>query len=341
MFQRTLNLGPTRFLSPFARLASSTVRRKPTTASTSRIVISQASEQARQGSYQYFNQRPNRNLYQDKRVWTVLGGAGVLGGVYYVSHLETVPLSGRTRFMDVSEEMEAEMGKQAYKQIMQEYGRHIVPNYHPAAVSVQKVAKRIIAVSGLKDVDWEVYLIDSPEKNAFVIPGGKIFVFSGILPVVQDDDGLAAVLGHEIAHQIARHSAEKLSQMKILIFGQLVLSIIFDAGYFARILIDVGLAKPFSRLTETEADYIGLKLMAQACYNPEAAVQMWRRMKLLERESHQNPYLSTHPSHDSRIEQITEWLPEAQRLREASDCRQTVQLFHLFNRSAFTGQGRF
>jgi metalloendopeptidase OMA1, mitochondrial len=99
-----------------------------------------------------------------------------------------------------------------------------------------------IAVSGLTHLKWEVHLIDSPQRNAFVLPGGKVFVFTGLLPIVKDENGLAAVLGHEIAHQVARHAAEKMSWAKILLVGQLVVSFFFDAGFlFNRLFVDLGL----------------------------------------------------------------------------------------------------
>ncbi|KAJ3020951.1 UNVERIFIED_CONTAM: hypothetical protein HDU68_009885 [Siphonaria sp. JEL0065] len=234
---------------------------------------------ATNSGYQYFKQR-QLPFYQNRQNLIILGAGTGLLGLYYATHLETVPISGRTRFMDMSREDEEEMGRQAYNEIMNEYRNRIVPAYHPMSIYVHKVASNIIRASGITDVDWEIHLIDDPQKNAFVIPGGKVFVFTGILPVVANQDGLAAVLGHEVAHQIARHSAEKLSQMKVVILGQVLLSFIFDAGFLGRLLMDVGIMKPFSRLCESEADYIGLKLMAQACYDPDAAVDMWKHTPL-------------------------------------------------------------
>ncbi|KAJ3212786.1 hypothetical protein HDU82_006418 [Entophlyctis luteolus] len=259
-------------------------------------------------------------------------------GLYYVTHLEQVPVSGRTRFMDMSKFEEDYMAKQAYEGIMHEFGHQIVPSSHPAAKFVNRVAWNLIKVAGMSDVEWEVHLIDNPQSNAFVIPGGKIFVFTGILPVVQNEDGLAAVLGHEIAHQLARHSAEKMSTMKILLLGRMLLAVVFDIGVLGRVLADVGLLKPFSRLCETEADYIGLQLMAQACYDPNAAVDMWKRMKAMDGGHNHPQYLSTHPSHENRISKITEWLPEANRVRENADCKDLAPLWSLFSRTVMGGR---
>ncbi|KAJ3033328.1 hypothetical protein HK097_004891 [Rhizophlyctis rosea] len=179
---------------------------------------------------------------------------------------------------------------------MSQYGHSILPPHHPASHFVRKVAEKIVQVSGMGGLKWEVHVIDNPEKNAFVLPGGKIFVFTGILPIVQTEDGLAAVLGHEIAHQVARHSAEKLSTTQLVLLSQILLSFFIDPGFiFNRLLLQFGVLMPFSRRCEVEADYIGMKLMAQACYDPEAAVGVWKRMKEAERQAPPE-YLSTHPS---------------------------------------------
>lgn len=139
---------------------------------------------------------------------------------------------------------------------------------------VNKVLARLIPAAGLEGQNWEVQVIDdAEEKNAFVLPGNKVFVFSGILPICAGEDGLAAVLGHEIAHNIAHHSAEKLSQMAYLIPIALLLSGTFDiSGSLAQFILDIALERPGSRKMEAEADHIGLLMMAQACYDPSAAV---------------------------------------------------------------------
>lgn len=127
----------------------------------------------------------------------LLGGAGG----YYVFHLEKVPETGRWRFMDVSPSMEKQMGEQAFQETMGEFGRKVLPDYHPQARFVQGVVQRIIRANGLEDKvggpGWKTYVVkDDSTKNAFVLPNGTIFVFTGILPVAADADGLACVLGH-------------------------------------------------------------------------------------------------------------------------------------------------
>ncbi|KAJ3006920.1 hypothetical protein HKX48_009408, partial [Thoreauomyces humboldtii] len=241
--------------------------------------------------------------------------------------------SNRKRFIDVGVEQESVMARQAYNQVMAQYHHRILPSNHPLSVFVQKVADKLVRVSNLQGLKWEVHVIDDPQRNAFVLPGGKIFVFSGLIPIVRDADGMAAVLGHEIAHQIARHSAEKLSQAKLATLLQLALSLFDAPGGISRLLLELGIMMPFSRKMEGEADYIGLRLMAQACYDPRAAVGMWERMKAVDGGGGDNlvmAYVSTHPSNEKRIEMIKGWLPEAEAIRESSDCRGTAEILDRF-----------
>lgn len=199
---------------------------------------------------------------------------------------------------------------------------------------VQRVLDRLVPSSGLVDANWEVHVIEAPMKNAFVIPGGKVFVFSGILDVCQGDDGLAAVLGHEIAHNVAHHAAERMSQ-SIVSIAAVNLLILFgiDTSGLSRIILDLAYSRPGSRAQESEADYIGLMMMAQSCYNPDAAVGLWARM---EKEEQFAPpqFLSTHPSSHNRQDRIREWLPEAHQKAASSDCRSTLDYAHEF-RQAF------
>ncbi|KAJ2255894.1 metalloendopeptidase [Coemansia sp. RSA 455] len=175
---------------------------------------------------------------------------------------------------------------------------------------VRKVAKRLIDATDTEN-DWEVHVIYAPdEKNAFVLPGGKIFVFSGLLSVTQDDDGLATVLSHEIAHQLANHSAEKLSQANLLGFLYLVASFFVDPNFlqFGRAMSTLLLELPNT-------------------------VSLWQRMKAAELSSSPQ-FLNTHPSTDSRIENIRALLPQANMKRETANCP-TPDLTRSFFNSVF------
>lgn len=178
---------------------------------------------------------------------------------------------------------------------------------------VQRVLTRLLPHSGLEGEEWEIHVIDDDMKNAFVVPGGKVFVFRGILDVCQGDDGLAAVLGHEIAHNVAHHAAERVSQSFWLV-GLSLVSLVFGVdpgitGYLGQIAFSL----PGSRSQEAEADYIGLLMMAESCFDPEAAVGLWTRMEEEEKKMGGAPpqFMSTHPSSHNRMEKIRGWLPKA------------------------------
>ncbi|KAI8144340.1 peptidase family M48-domain-containing protein [Fennellomyces sp. T-0311] len=225
------------------------------------------------------------------------------------------------------------MAKQAYHEVMSQFGHRILPDNHPYTQFVARTARRIVQVSGMDDLQWEFHVINSPEPNAFVLPGGKVFVFTGILPIVENEDGMAAVLGHEVAHQLARHSAEKLSFAKIILVVQLTMMLFgIDPSYlFNQLAMNFILTKPFSRKCETEADEIGLQLMAQACYDPHEAVNMWKRM---ERAGGGDipQFMSTHPSHKNRITFLEKEMPTALAKRASSDCTTELKNFaDMFN----------
>jgi predicted Zn-dependent protease len=176
------------------------------------------------------------------------------------------------------------------------------------------------------------------EANAFVIPGGKVFVFSGLLPIAKNDDGLATILGHEIAHNVARHQAEQMSQRAYMVVPlQFVFLILDYAGFtyglgrlIGSSLLDLGFARPASRVQESEADFIGLMMMARSCFDPRAAVGVWERMEAASRNNIPE-WMSTHPSNENRVGRITQWLPKAEEARLESGCGATSQRFHEFH----------
>jgi predicted Zn-dependent protease len=268
--------------------------------------------QATSGYFRKWAQHPNFRYH-------IAGIGGTVGGVY-VYNLEEVPVSHRRRFNIVGPSREAEAGKMMYQQTMEQFGNQILPDSHPKSRMVQRVLNRLIPHSGLEGEEWEVHVINDQMKNAFVIPGGKVFVFSGILDVCQDDDGLAAVLGHEIAHNVAHHAAERMSKSGILLgvvmAGFLALGIDPSIGNF---VTEYAFTRPGSRSQESEADYIGLLMMSESCYRPDAAMDLWARM---EKEEQAAPpqFLSTHPSNHNRLEKIRSWLPQAEAKRDASEC---------------------
>lgn len=174
--------------------------------------------------------------------------------------------------------------------------------------------------SELNGYSWEFNLIDSPEANAWCMPGGKVVFYTGILPITRDETGVAVVMGHEIAHAIAEHGNERMSQSLISELGGTALAVALQEKPAETqqlwltaygIGSQVGMMLPFSRLHESEADRMGLIFMAMAGYNPNEAVSFWQRMADMKNGQSPPEFLSTHPSDATRIRQIKEWLPEA------------------------------
>ncbi|KAH8671028.1 peptidase family M48 [Xylariales sp. PMI_506] len=268
--------------------------------------------------------------------------------VFYFSNIQTVPVSGRRRFNCYSQGTVEAVCEQQVKHIIYEVerqGGRFLGDWDPRTRMVQRVMRRLIPVSGMEDANWEVWVIDDPSQaNAFVLAGGKVFVYSGIIPIAKTDDGLAAVLGHEIAHNLAEHIGERMSgQIGInILLGSVVLLTALWGGallgtqLFGGSLLDLLFSRPMGRKQESEADYIGLMMMAEACYNPEEALRFWQRM---EAQDHMQPpeWMSTHPSNHNRIEKIREWLPKAMEKRYESDCTGSANWADRFKRALDKG----
>lgn len=242
--------------------------------------------------------------------------------MFLMWNYESVPVSGRWRFNFVPASIELQSGAHWYKQIIQEYEGRILPDTHAYSRMVNRVMERLVA--GWGEGEWEAVVIDDDETvNAFVLPGGKVFVFSGFIPLCENDDGLASILGHEIAHNIAHHVSESMSTRWVLIALAYAISVYFNLphGLIDRVL-DIGYQKPGSRRQESEADYIGFLLMAGACYKlEEAAAVRDRVIKAANDQWERTPqFLSTHPSEENRVKKFAEWLPEAREVQAMVDC---------------------
>jgi len=229
---------------------------------------------------------------------------------------ETVPITGRSQLQLVSGEQEVQMGAEAYKEILAKAKISADP---AANALVTRVGTRIAAATGRSDLPWEFKVIDDPQTvNAFALPGGKVAVYTGILPITRDEAGLAVVLGHEVSHVMARHSAERISEQlgTELVAKGIGAAIGLDpqitqAG--AGLLVNT-LLLPWGRKQESEADHLGLIYMAKAGYDPHAARDLWIRMAEASKGRARPPeFLSTHPSEETRVRQIEGWLPEAMR----------------------------
>jgi predicted Zn-dependent protease len=190
----------------------------------------------------------------------------------------------------------------------------------PEVDMVRSIGQRLAKVADDPGFEWEFNVIRDDQVNAFCLPGGKVAVYTGLLPVAKNEDGLAAVMGHEIAHAIARHGAERMAHQKLVQIGTLAAGVaLSDMDPAAQRAVmgalgvgaQFGVLLPFSREHESEADYMGLIYLARACFNPREAPELWVRMG--EAGGRQGPaeWMSTHPSHETRIRQLNEWMPKA------------------------------
>jgi predicted Zn-dependent protease len=243
---------------------------------------------------------------------------------------------GRHQVVGLSPQQEAQLGAQAFRQILEDPKSEVVPR-GPALDAVTRIGRRLARASEQEDVleklelkrqdfEWEFRLLRSSQVNAFCLPGGKVVVYTGILPVCETEAGLATVMGHEIGHALAHHGAERMAQQKMVAIGSAAVAGSLDTNdprKRAAILgvlgvgSQLGILLPFSRDHESEADHIGLLLMAAAGYDPREAVAFWGRMEK-QGGSKTPEFMSTHPSHGRRIHDLRDWLPEALPLYEAS-----------------------
>lgn len=250
-------------------------------------------------------------------------------GVAVVSGCETNPYTGRSQLLMTSVSEEIQLGARAYSQVkndpklrQSQDPREIEPVKRVAARIVE-AAKRSKYAEMANQFQWEVTVIkDDKTMNAFALPGGKIAVYTGIFPVAKTEAGLAAVLGHEVTHALARHGAERMSQGQLTnVTLQVLGTAAGTAGGNAKLGktamaalgagVQVGVLLPFSRKHESEADYIGILLAADAGYDPRESVHLWERMEQVSGGKGPSEFLSTHPGHETRIEQLKKWMPEA------------------------------
>ena len=243
----------------------------------------------------------------------------------FVSSEKITNEAGRSVHVALSQDQEAALGLQSYRQVL---AHSRVIDAGPQYELVKDVATRLAAVTRVAGgkFDWRVSVVDSPQVNAFCLPGGKIVVYTGILPVAQTAAGLATVLGHEMAHATLRHGSERLLKQKTT---QTVLTgvrfSLGDMSYEQQRAVmgaigagaQYGLLLPFSREHESEADKIGLFYMARAGFDPRESVTFWERMSKATAGGQPMEFMSTHPSNATRIAQLKALLPQALQLYHA------------------------
>ena len=210
---------------------------------------------------------------------------------------------------------EIALGKQAYKQILK---KEKDSDDKKTTALVKQIGLRIAKVSAMPNLDWEFHLIESKQQNAFALPGGKVAVYTGLLPIAMNEAGLATVMSHEIAHVVARHGAQRMTRQLVLTAGLMATSISLKNSKQKKMImaalgvgIVYGLTLPFSRTNEAEADQIGLTYMARAGYDPNEAVRFWKRFADIKGSNEVPEFLSTHPADKKRIALINRFMTRA------------------------------
>ena len=241
----------------------------------------------------------------------------------------TVPITGREQLTLIPESQIVSLSLDQYQQFLSQNqvvtGTAEAESVRQVGSNIRQAVETYMAAQGnsasLSGFAWEFKLVKDENANAFAMPGGKVVVFTGILDITKDNAGLATVMSHEIAHAIARHGNERMSQAMLTQLGGAALSValkertqqtqqLFMAAYGMG--SQVGVLLPYGRLQETEADQLGLIFMAMAGYHPQAAIDFWTRMETAKERSGAPPeFLSTHPSHETRISSLREQLPAA------------------------------
>ncbi len=251
----------------------------------------------------------------------------VLGSLLLVG-CETNPYTNRSQFLIMPEGYMNEMGASQYQQMLKD--PELTLSKDPREINpVKRVAARIIEAAKrsryaqtARQFDWEVTVIkDDNTKNAWALPGGKMAVYTGIFPMAQNEAGLAAIMGHEVVHALAQHGGERMSQGLMAQLGMTAAAIALSTqGYSPAmnqlalqsmgVAVQAGVLLPFSRKHESEADYVGVLLAADAGYDPREAIRIWERMAAASAGAPPE-FLSTHPANETRIADLKRWMPEA------------------------------
>jgi len=242
------------------------------------------------------------------------------GLLFLLASCSTVPITGRTRIaLMTSPKQEEELGNQAWVQILKK--EHLTKNKNYSE-AVERIGKNIAKVANAPNFKWQFKTFNSKQANAFCLPGGKVAVYSGIFQFADCDAELAAVMGHEIGHAIARHGGERISEDQVRkVIGAGVLS--FTDPKYRKLATmvyggasQIGFMLPYSRTHEYEADHIGLILMAKAGYDPNYALSFWNKFAKISKMSSIEEFISTHPISAKRLAQMRKFLPDALKLYE-------------------------
>ena len=255
----------------------------------------------------------------------------LLNIAFIISSCSTVPITGRKRMNFVSDAEVLPMSFAQYKTFLTEntlsknakQTKEIKEVGERISIAVTKFMRDNNMVKEAHNYEWEFNLVQDETMNAWCMPGGKVVFYTGILPIAKNTDGVAAIMGHEVAHAFAKHGQERMSSQKIQQIGAVAVAagssgesseeqIMYNMAY--GLGSQLGMLK-FSRQHETEADKLGMVFMIMAGYNPQEAVEVWKRMKSTGSSSTPE-FMSTHPSNDTRIKELEQFIPEARELAD-------------------------
>ncbi|XP_077463322.1 metalloendopeptidase OMA1, mitochondrial [Stigmatopora argus] len=264
--------------------------------------------------------------------------AAVVTALLVFTHLDQSPVTGRTRLLVFSRQNYMEFAALTSKAYMEEFGELMLPKSDARHQAVERVvehlAQRNLDLPEMANVDWTVHVVQSDTTNAFVLPNGKVFMFTGMLEAVADIHQLTIILGHEMAHALLGHAAEQASLSHVVDLLSVVLlaaiwavcprdSLALVGQWAQEKLTKVMFNRPYSRKLEAEADQVGLQLAAKACADVRAASVFWQQMEMREQlsgEASLPEWMSTHPSHKNRVAQLDRQMPRALELRETCAC---------------------
>ena len=283
----------------------------------------------------YGGQQPRRGFGISPRLLILLLFAGY-AAYYWFSNRSTDPYTGETVTIDknISPEDEKALGLQAYQEILQQE-QPVDPNSQISR-QVREITQRLIAkIPQVEDAlaaehgmqaphiersfDWDVNVLQSDQVNAFCLPGGKIAVYTGLVPVAQNADAMSIVLGHEISHALLRHGEQRMTQQKLEQVGQMAGAMSGMSQQSMQAVMAVygyGHSLPYARKQETQADEFGLMLAAAACFNPQEAIPLWERMDSQSGGQAPPEFASDHPSAGTRIQDLQRLMPKAMEYRQ-------------------------
>jgi len=254
--------------------------------------------------------------------------AGIVVGflLLFFTHRQKTPVTHRVQHVGLTDKQQMQLGSEEYAKTLRQDRANVIASGTGYA-QVQRVATRIEAVARRDKPAfvWKVTLLRKNEANAYCLPGGKIVVYTGILPLTRTDARLATVLGHEVAHATAEHVAERIEREKLTRIALAIIAggVAVTPAQYTHLLALLGVGSeaatlPFSRKQESEADHIGLIYMARAGYDPHQAVAFWKRMLAASKGNEPPEWESDHPSNAHRVEQVEGWLPEAERAQRGA-----------------------